>query len=290
MIIARTVPHFYPRVTGPGKQAYHISKGLEGLGLSSIIFTTTPETAVGAGVDLTSLNIRRLPVSFRFMQFDVAPSFPKVVVNQEFDILHAHGYREYLGTIGFIAARLKRRPFVLQPHGSLVAYARTLPKQFRRPYVYYDQTTRKAIVRKADGIVVSTAQELREATQFGAAPDRIHVIPPGITVRAEASKQSTGRLRLLFVGRISASRKVHDIIRAFALATSTVSAELAIVGGAERLSFLEPPGYYEHLVSLARDLGVADRVRFTGPLYGQLLEDTYDKADVFVNASAYESF
>src|SRR2546422_7219124 len=161
MIIARTVPHFYPRVTGTGKQAYHISKGMEEHGLCSIIFTTTPERPeVDTEVDLTSLDIRRLAVSFRFMQFDVAPSFPKAMLNQEFDILHAHEYREYLGTIGFITARMKRKPFVLQPHGSLVAYARTLPNRFWRPYVCYDQATRKAIVRKADAIVVSTSQEL----------------------------------------------------------------------------------------------------------------------------------
>lgn len=260
-------------------------------GHSSVVYTTTQGKASGTGeVDLTMLEIQRLPVSLRFMQFDVAPSFPRAIIKEEFDILHAHGYREFLGTIGFVAARMKRRPFVLQPHGSLLGYTRILPERAWRPYTYYDRATWKAVLRKADRVVVATSQEFKEASRFGAPPNRIKVIPPGIAIPGVEKKPTTSPLKLLFVGRISPSRNVHDIIRAVAIAAKSVPVELSIVGGEERLSSWERPGYYQDLVTLSSDLGLSDRIKFTGPLYGQSLEEMYNTADVFVYVSSYESF
>src|SRR5688572_16889433 len=114
MIVARTAPHFYPRVTGPGKQAHQISAGLEKLGISSLIFTTTQSGTVGDQVvDITKVKVYRLPVSLSLMQFDISVSFPRALARERFDILHAHEYREYLGTMAFVLAKTRGIPFVL---------------------------------------------------------------------------------------------------------------------------------------------------------------------------------
>ena len=42
--VLRTIPFFYPYVTGPAKQAYHISRGLEAAGIASPVITTHQTT------------------------------------------------------------------------------------------------------------------------------------------------------------------------------------------------------------------------------------------------------
>jgi len=129
-------------MTGPGKQAYHVSVGLRQLGHQSHLYTTTgAEHHDKQVVDLRDIHVTRLPVSFSFMQFDVAPSFPRLLLREEFDIVHSHGYRDYLSLVAFGTAKLKRKPFVLQPHGALYAYRHILPATSWKPYEYFDLAT-----------------------------------------------------------------------------------------------------------------------------------------------------
>lgn len=241
-------------------------------------------------MDLSKMRVKRLSVSLNFMQFHVVPSLPGLLIGENFDLLHAHEYRDFLGTVGFAVAKAKGKPFILQTHGSLYGYTHTLPRHLWKPYTAYDRATKKAIVRKADRIVVSAGGELEEAIAFGAEPDRIRVIPPGIPVAPEGKRTRDPPHTFLFVGRIAPRRRVHDIIRAFAQTCNENPTHLYLVGGEEKLSSSEQPQYYDCLVDLAGKLGVADRVSFTGPLYGQALEDMYRMADVFLYASAYENF
>ena len=291
MYIARTFPLFYPIVTGPGKQAYHISRGLGKLGHRCHLYTTTEAAATGDhALDLRDIEVTRLPVSFRFMRFDVAPSFPRLLFREEFDILHSHGYRDYLSAVAFATAKAKRKPFVLQPHGALYGYRYILTADLWKPYRYYDIATGKVIAKKASGVVVSTTQEREEAVRFGVEPERISIIPPGIVPYEKARKPKSDQLAVLFVGRISPSRRVDDIIRAFSYVARERPMRLTIVGEEGKLSSSEETGYYQKLLTLTNELGISDRVTFAGPKFGDDLEREYETSDVFVYASAYESF
>ena len=187
-------------------------------------------------------------------------------------------------------AKARGKPFVLQPHGALYGYRQILTPDRWKPYRYYDFATGKAVATKANGVVVSTTQEREEALLFGVKPERIRIIPPGIAPFQKAKKPKSDQFRILFVGRISPSRKVDDIIRAFSYVARKSPMQLIIVGEEGKLSASEEPGYYQKLLRLTNELGVSDRVTFTGPQFGEDLVREYETSDVFVYASAYESF
>lgn len=88
--------------------------------------------------------------------------------------------------------------------------------------------------------------------------------------------------RVLFVGRLEEQKGAAVVVRAVAeLKRSGEAATLALVGpgdDAER----------DALVRLAADLGVADRVRLTGPLRGRALEDEIAAAAAWVVPSVWD--
>jgi glycosyltransferase involved in cell wall biosynthesis len=90
----------------------------------------------------------------------------------------------------------------------------------------------------------------------------------------------------LFVGRLVPNKAQHHLIAALATYRrfTASDAELWLVGGASS------PRYERALRSYAAALGLADAVRFTGPLSSAALGAYYRSADVFVCASEHEGF
>ncbi|HZY69755.1 MAG TPA: glycosyltransferase family 4 protein [Thermoplasmata archaeon] len=94
--------------------------------------------------------------------------------------------------------------------------------------------------------------------RYGVAPDRIHVVPPGVDVRAAEAidRPDVPESDIVYVGRLEPYKRVGDLIRAVAeLARSGARPRVEIVGdGAER----------RNLESLARRLGVSGQIAFRG--------------------------
>ena len=92
---------------------------------------------------------------------------------------------------------------------------------------------------------------------FGVRPHRIGVIYNGVpaTIAKPRTLPNDGPFRLLFVGNLSERKGVTDLLRAFA--TPTIQAHdihLTMAGG----------GPVDAYRTMAADLGIADRVTFTG--------------------------
>ncbi|WP_258070550.1 glycosyltransferase [Pseudoclavibacter sp. AY1F1] len=83
--------------------------------------------------------------------------------------------------------------------------------------------------------------------------------------------------RILFVGRVTGEKKIDVLLRALTLLPSDVG--LDIVGGGDQK---------KNLQSLAKQLGLADRVTFHGYLSDQELRRMYTRASVFAMPSIAE--
>jgi D-inositol-3-phosphate glycosyltransferase len=150
---------------------------------------------------------------------------------------------------------------------------------------------------------VILANSLEESSQlrrlYGADPDRIEIVPPGVEhaffspgdqVGARtALGLEVGVPTLLFVGRIQPLKGLDVAIGALAelVGLGHPDARLVVVGGP---SGADGALELDRMRDLATLLGVADRIRWVDPQPHHLLSTWYRAADVVVVPSRSESF
>ncbi|MBE7191069.1 MAG: glycosyltransferase [Gordonia polyisoprenivorans] len=107
---------------------------------------------------------------------------------------------------------------------------------------------------------------------------------PNLLVRSEFASAHRSRrvdeFRLLFVGHVI-ERKRPDLAVALLSDPRLAESTLTIVGNRET-------DFFDHVVALAGELGVDDRVTFTGPLDPSGVREAMENADVLVHLSARE--
>jgi D-inositol-3-phosphate glycosyltransferase len=148
----------------------------------------------------------------------------------------------------------------------------------------------------SDHLTASTADERSElVADYGADPDRVEIIPPGVDHAAFSPgdrREARRRLHLpldrpvlLFVGRIQPLKGADLALRCLAELPEPVT--LVVVGGP---SGAEGPAELDRLRALTCNLGIADRVRWVPPQPHESLADWYRAADVCLVPSRSESF
>ncbi len=187
---------------------------------------------------------------------------------------------------------MKNKPFVLNTHGSLLGYKKYLAAGLQQlPYQLYDTLTFKMSAKRADAVVVSSKFEYEDAVEFGINKNKLHIIPMGIDlVESPVVKrqQNKAALDILFVGRLSRVRRVELLLQA--VKSLSIPYHVTIVGGEEKTSSLQESGYLFELKKLCADLGINDKVTFTGTKLPAELKPYYENADIFVYPSLYENF
>jgi len=288
MKVIRTIESFYPYVTGPANQAFKISEGLYKNGVESPIFTTDFNVENVKPMEyFGEVLVKRFKVKTKIMKYCFTPSMKKALENDRFDIVHSHNYRSYQSSLGYKIARKMGKSFVINTHGTLLAYKNfNMGLASRLPYYVYDLLTLKKVVKKADMVVAATEQEYKEALEFGIKKENLTIIPVGINIKDyEPVKKDSSMMNLLFVGRISRDRNLEPIIKAMRILNHK-KIKLTIVGGEAKRSETSRTGYIDELRKLAEGLNI----EFTGPKYGKELINYYKKADIFVYTSFYENF
>lgn len=152
------------------------------------------------------------------------------------------------------------------------------------------------VIACSDAILASCTAEASQLTQlYGADPDRIEIVPPGVDHAffspgdrrgARAALGLGDHPVVLFVGRIQPLKGVDVAVRTLA-ALAHPDAVLVVVGGA---SGAVGDHEVERVQKLAADLGVADRIHWVDPQPHHLLSTYYRAADVCLVPSRSESF
>ena len=207
---------------------------------------------------------------------------------RDYEVLHANYWLS-----GQVAHRLKHElslPMVATFH-TLALVKNNGPTGEEVPGRVQGETD---IIRCADLILASTRDEAGLLDSlYGADPDRIEVLPPGVDHRAfSPGNREEARARLghpggrvlLFVGRIQPLKGLDLAVRALAEIDDAV---LWAVGGP---SGADGPAELERVQKLAADLGVAERLLILPPRPHHELVDYYRAADVCLVPSRTESF
>lgn len=193
-----------------------------------------------------------------------------------FDLIDAH----YFYPDGVAAIMLGRRlgkPVIITARGTDI----NLIPQYRLPRKMIQWAAAHAVG------IVTVCQALKETLQeLGVAPEKITVLRNGVDLdlfrpvdrQAQRATLGLSRTTLLSVGHLI-ERKGHDIaIRALA---ELPDVDLMIAGDGEEEAALR---------SLARALGVTERVRFFGAIPQERLKYYYGAADALVLASSREGW
>jgi len=196
-----------------------------------------------------------------------------LAIQYQFDEVHA-GRVLSEGLVGLIVARLKKLPLVIYAHGEEITTWRQ-PGKFRMMRFTY---------RQADCVIANSDFTRNELLKLGVKPNRIALISPGVDLKRfrpglevsdlRASLGLTkGQKLILSLGRLSRRKGFDQVIRSLPfLVDKGINAYYAIIG------IGEDHGY---LISVARDIGVSDRLHMLGHVSSDDLPRWFNAADVF---------
>lgn len=154
-----------------------------------------------------------------------------------------------------------------------------IPEGLRKRFVKAVWGVAKRTLAKAESVTTPTRKAAQFLEQFTGL-NGVHAISCGIDAHKYTPNfERRTENRIIFVGRVTGEKQIDVLIRAFAKLAPALDANLEIVGEGDQKRNLE---------NLANQLGVADRVTFTGYVTDEQLRDAYTRATVLAMPSIAE--
>lgn len=202
------------------------------------------------------------------------------------DVTHAHFWMSGVATQ--LAAKKLNLPALQTFHALGVVKRRYQKDQDTSPRERL--TLEKLVAREATWVAATCTDEVFELMRLGRERSRISVVPCGVDLklfrpdgRAAARR---ARPRIVSVGRFVQRKGFDVMIRALQWIPD---AELVIVGGPDKAA-LRDDSEAQRLLALARELGVAKRVRLYGSVERADMPAVLRSADVVACTPWYEPF
>ncbi len=231
------------------------------------------------------------------------PMMAALVARSNVDIYHLHAIKR-LGAQAALAARWRRKPYVVTLHGGYLIIPAEEQLDLARPLIGRLEWGKvigavlgsRSLLKRADAVFCVNPAEVAplKATLPGT---RVEHLPNG--VHAEDFENGDGarfrrehgfkndEILIGCISRIDPQKNQMNLLRAFArLDPLRYNARLLLVGPQT------VPAYAAELAARAKTLGLAERVTIQPPLAfgGRELADAYAALDVFALASRHEPF
>jgi glycosyltransferase involved in cell wall biosynthesis len=237
-----------------------------------------------AVVVCTGTNVEKITPSLKYYSLREQVDLPRILHKKKIDLLHSPHFNIPL---------IRVCPMVVTIHDVIyLACQEDLPSFVGR--MYY-RAMMAAAVRRADRIITDSEYSKRDIQRFfKAEDDRLDVIYPGVdqsirknvdSVKLCEVKSRLGIVSpyLIYTGIYKLRKNHAGLLQAFkTFVDKGGHAQLVIAGPMEDGE--------EMLRRLAQDLGVADRVVFTGFVEHGDLPALYSGASVYACPSLYEGF
>ncbi|MCD6418030.1 glycosyltransferase family 4 protein [bacterium] len=204
-----------------------------------------------------------------FMLISGRRALKKLLKEEHFDIVHIH----WPIPMAFVGApAFDKLPVVFRFYSAEIVLAKRYPKIF--------SFFLKKYINKADAISANSSYTASLIKNFRR---DVEVIPdvnffPNVTPKF-AEPLNNNPKKILFVGRIVERKGVKYLIRAMPKVLSRIDAELIVVGSGAIL---------DELKSTAQDIGVSEKVHFTGVIPADEKEQYYKNCDVFVLPACFD--
>jgi glycosyltransferase involved in cell wall biosynthesis len=186
----------------------------------------------GAKEVLNDVQIKRTATYARIASLPISPAYPYQLLSQSADILHIH------------------EPFLIAP-AAYLTFLSLAKKRFKRLVIWWHSDIikqeivsnlylplQKAILRKADAIIVATPNHIDSSMVLGEFRDKCHAIPFGVDLarfvmtaecqqKVNAIKEKYRKPIILFFGRLIYYKGAEYLIEAM---NSIPDAHLVMVG------------------------------------------------------------
>jgi len=291
MKILHVIPYFSPRCGGSVASTRLACLKLAERGHEVTILTTDFHFDPTYTEQLDNVRVVPIAFSFHIGLFLYSPKM-KTWLSQnlsKFDIIHMQESRSYQHAIVSGYAQKLKIPYVYQARGTVEPfYEKRLLKQC------FDIVWGKKILNNAEKVIALTDVEVDQYSRMGIPYDKIIIIPNGIDLNLYNHLPQKGTFKLkygiareekiiLFLGRIHSIKGIDLLIEAFSNICKEISNVTLVVVGPDE-------GSQKNLQKQIIQLGITEKVIFTGPIYGQEKLSAYVDAEVYVLPSLHESF
>jgi glycosyltransferase involved in cell wall biosynthesis len=212
------------------------------------------------------------------------------------DLVIIEGIWQYHAYATWRALRGSGIPYFVYPHGMLDPwFKRTYPLKHLKKWTYWPWADFR-VLRDAEAVLFTTEQErLLARESFWLYQANEVVVGYGTSAPpADAERQRQAFLQrfpqlqskriLLFLSRIHPKKGVDLLIEAFATVAATDSRLQLVIAGPDQV------GWQAALQQRAADLGIGNRITWTGMLSGDLKWGAFRCADLFCLPSHQENF
>ena len=295
MRILHITPWFQPawRTGGTATSSSQICKSLAYLGLDITVFTTTD-----SGRDeplylddyylekdnvkiyyfkcgLFNLSFRKAAISFSFL----IAIFKNI---NKYDLVHIHSTRHIYGLLVFYLCKIKKIPYFLTPHGSLMdSWMKNIGNIALKKF--YHKFVDSFIINGASAVHLLSDLELKESSKWIKNKNKI-VINNGIDIHLKKNKKISTiskPIKLVQIGRIHPQKNNLELIKAL-IRFSEDEFTLDIFG---------PVDDYEYFTKCKKLLNSNNvkNIRFLGYLDNKLIKKIYFKYDLLCMPSLVEA-
>lgn len=288
---------YYPEINGVATSVLTLKNELEEIGHTVYVFTTTTP-----GAPEYEYNVFRVPslpcilITERRVGLFYQPKLASLIKKLNLDLIHTH--TEFsLGIFGRIMARELKIPMVHTYHTIYEDYTHYLThnKLIDKRAKAFARVFTRVCCNHVEQVIVPTSKVKRLLLEYNVNRD-ISVVPTGVNlskfnkdlyhiddinmIKKEIGIKESDKV-LLYIGRISREKNIHEIIDAMPLYMKDRSnVKFVLIGGGPD---------FEWLKQKVKDYGLEDRIIFTGPKPWDKIGLYYQLGDVFVSASTSET-
>jgi glycosyltransferase involved in cell wall biosynthesis len=283
---------FAPDINGAARFAERLASGLVRHGHEVHIIAASTDSSHGSRIEMHDgsqmmvhrMRSHRVPQhkTLRWTQpLGLSSEIRKILRKVKPDALHIQSHL-LMGRFAIQAAKGSGLRMIATNHvmpENLIKYS-LLPKFTHKAAMRITWADAGRILRKMDALTTPT-RRAAELLESAAGLTGVLAISCGIDASRFANETPTNNKnpRFLFLGRLDDEKRIHILLQAVAKLTEHPNVIVELVGdGGER----------QNLSRLATDLGIADRVIFTGHISDQDLPAAYERCTAFVMPSIAE--
>jgi glycosyltransferase involved in cell wall biosynthesis len=232
--------------------------------------------------------------SIKISSYSPSFSFLKIISKIDADVIHLHGFLSFQTDFGALIGFLRKIPIILIPHGSLLGYDH-LYNSFssKIPYRIHNLVTLKLTTKLPKNIVANSKSEYDDCVAFGIPKNKIKRIPISFSppIDTTQTKKLSKKNKILFVGRIVPLKNLDVLLKSIKILKKDFpDIQFTIIGKEITGRLYGDTGYQQKIISLVDELEIKENVQFEGWKTDKELWKEYQKSDLLVLSSTYESF